>query len=133
VHAPVSNAWLYVDGALINDETGAVDDFDMEVSYYSGQDSDGSWTEGATTAASYIPSVPPGRYLLRLQPQWEPGQAPPEYDVTVRTRVPRFPYALLAMVAVGVWPALLVWKWFRFEVARWSESDHPWVSSSEEE
>ena len=133
VQAPVNNSWLYLEGALINEETGAVDDFDVEVSYYHGQDSDGSWTEGGTTATRYIPAVPPGRYLLRLEPQWEAGMAPPEYQLTVRNRVPRFPYALLAMVAVLAWPLLMTWRWFRFEVARWSESDHPWVSSSEDE
>jgi hypothetical protein len=132
VHAPVSNSWLYLDGALINEETGAVDEFDMEVSYYFGSDSDGSWSEGSTSATRFVPSVPPGRYLLRLQPQWEAGQAPPDYDLTVRSQVPRFLYAFVAILAVLAWPALALWKWFRFEVARWSESDHPWISSSEE-
>jgi hypothetical protein len=128
----VSNTWLYLDGALINEETGAVDEFDAEVSYYSGSDSDGSWSEGSTTATEYIPRVPPGRYLLRLEPQWEAGRTPPEYQLTVRSRVPRFSYTVLAMLAVLVWPVLLSWRWFRFEVSRWSESDHPWISSSEE-
>ena len=77
VQAPVSNSWLYLDGALINEETGAVDAFDLEVSYYYGRDSDGSWSEGDTTATRYIPAVPPGRYTLRLEPQWEGGHAPP--------------------------------------------------------
>jgi hypothetical protein len=132
VVAPVSNSWLYLDGALINEETGAVDEFDVEVSYYYGRDSDGSWSEGSKSATEYIPRVPPGRYLLRLEPQWEAGRTPPEYQLTVRSRVPRFSYAVLAMLAVLVWPVLLSWRWFRFEVARWSESDHPWISSSEE-
>jgi hypothetical protein len=131
VQAPVSNSWLYLDGALINEETGAVDDFDVEVSYYTGSDSDGAWSEGGTVSTRYIPAVPPGRYLLRLEPQWEPGKPAPDYQLTVRSRVPRFPYALLAMLAVMVWPLLATWRWFRFEVARWSESDHPWVSSSD--
>jgi hypothetical protein len=133
VQAPVNNSWIYLEGALINEETGAVDDFDMEVSYYHGSDSDGSWSEGATTSTRYIPAVPPGRYLLRLEPQWEAGTAPPEYTLTVNSRVPRFPYALLAMIAVLAWPLLVTWRWFRFEVARWSESDHPWVTSGGED
>ena len=130
VQAPVSNSWLYLDGALINEETGAVDAFDLEVSYYYGRDSDGSWSEGDTTATRYIPAVPPGRYTLRLEPQWEGGHAPPDYELTVRSRVPRLLYAAVAAAAVMAWPLLLLWKWFRFEVARWNESDHPWTSSS---
>ncbi len=133
VSAPVANSWIYLDGALINEDTGEVDDFDVEVSYYFGRDSDGSWSEGGTSATRFIPAVHPGRYTLRLEPQWEAGQAPPtDYTVTVKSRVPRFTYAFLAMLAVVLWPVLLSWKWFRFEVARWSESDHPWVSSSED-
>jgi uncharacterized protein DUF4178 len=132
VQAPVNNSWLYLDGALINEETGAVDDFDLEVSYYHGQDSDGSWSEGGVLATRYIPSVPPGRYVLRLEPQWEAGQRPPYYQLTVRNRVPRFSYAVLAILAVMAWPLILTWRWLRFEVARWSESDHPWVTSSED-
>lgn len=131
--APVSNSWLYVDGALINEETGAVDEFDVEVAYYSGYDSDGAWSEGGQSATRYIGSVPPGRYMMRLAPQWEARRAPSAYDVAVRSRVPRFWHACLAMLALFAWPLLALWRWFRFEAARWSESDHPWVESSSEE
>jgi hypothetical protein len=134
VHAPVSNSWLYLEGALINEETGAVDEFDLEVSYYSGTDSDGSWSEGSTTSARYIPTVPPGRYTLRLEPQWESGQRPPgRYDLTVTSRVPRFYHVFLAALALLAWPAGRLWRYLRFETARWSESDHPWVESSDDE
>ncbi|HET7747332.1 MAG TPA: DUF4178 domain-containing protein, partial [Vicinamibacteria bacterium] len=131
--APVSNSWLYVDGALINEETGAVDEFDVEVAYYSGYDSDGAWSEGGQAATQYIGGVPPGRYVMRLAPQWEARKAPAAYDVTVRSRVPRFWHAFLAMLLLFVWPFLSLWRWFRFEASRWSESDHPGVESSSEE
>jgi len=133
VQAPVSNSWLYLEGALINEETGAVDEFDLEVSYYSGYDSDGSWSEGSTTEARYIPTVPPGRYTLRLEPQWESGRPPPpSYALTVTSRVPRFYHVFLAALALLAWPAGRLWRYFRFETERWSESDHPWVESGEE-
>jgi hypothetical protein len=128
VDAPVSNSWLYLDGALVNEETGAVDEFDLEASYYSGRDSDGSWTEGSTRAVAYLGHVPPGRYVLRLAPQWEPGKMPGGYDFTVRSRVPRFHYVLLAALVLLAWPLLLAWRAFRFEMQRWAESDHPMVS-----
>ena len=130
--APVSNSWLYVSGALINEETGRLDDFDLEVSFYSGRDSDGAWTEGSTSATSYVTRIPPGRYSMRLEPQWGPGTAAPAYTVTARNRVPRFTHVVLAWMLLLIWPALATWRWFRFEVQRWSESDHPWMESSEE-
>ncbi len=128
VDAPVSNSWIYFDGALINDVTGAVDEFDLEVSYYHGVDSDGSWTEGGTRGMAYIGHVPPGRYVLRLAPQWEAGKMPAGYEVAVRSRVPRFYQLLLAGLALVLWPLLVAWRAFRFEVRRWSESDHPMVT-----
>jgi hypothetical protein len=128
VNAPVSNSWLYLDGALINEETGAVDEFDVEVSYYFGRDSDGSWTEGGTRGLAYVGHLPPGRYVLRLAPQWEAGKMPSGYDFAVRSRVPRFHYVLLAALALLAWPLRMAWRALRFEMQRWAESDHPMVS-----
>ena len=129
VDAPVANSWLYLDGALINDETGAVDEFEIEVSYYYGSDSDGSWSEGGRSGRAYLGHVPPGRYVLRLAPQWENGKMPPGYEVAVRSRVPRFYQLLLAALALVLWPLALAWRAFRFEVRRWADSDHPMVTS----
>jgi hypothetical protein len=131
VNAPVSNSWLYLDGALINEETGAVDEFDLEVSYYFGSDSDGSWSEGGPRGLAYVGHLPPGRYVLRLAPQWEAGKMPSGYEVAVRSRVPRFYQVLLAALALLLWPALLAWRAFRFEMQRWAESDHPMVTEGE--
>jgi hypothetical protein len=132
VQAPVSNSWLYLEGALINEETGAIDEFDLEVSYYSGVDSDGSWSEGSTSATRYIPAVAPGRYTLRLEPQWGDSRTPPSgYSLTVSNRVPRFTHLFLAALALLAWPVLRLWRYLRFETQRWSESDHPWVESSD--
>jgi hypothetical protein len=52
--------------------------------------------------------------------------------VTVRNRVPRFYHLFLAALALMAWPALRLWRYFRFETERWSESDHPWVESSDD-
>jgi hypothetical protein len=129
VDAPVDNSWLYLDGALINEETGEVDEFDAEVEYYHGTDSDGSWSEGGTAAYRYVSAVPPGRYVLRLGPQWEPGKNPGSFSVRVRSRVPRIYQALLAGLAVCAWPLLVAWRHVRFESRRWAESDHPMFES----
>jgi hypothetical protein len=124
--APVANNWVYVEGALINEQTGEMDDFDAEVAYYHGTDEDGSWSEGEQTAHTYLASVPAGRYVLRLQPQWEKGNVPASYEVTLTSRVPRLYQAVLAVLALGVWPLIVAWRRMRFESERWSESDHPW-------
>jgi hypothetical protein len=129
VTAPVNNSWLYLDGALINEETGGLDEFDAEVSYYAGYDSDGSWSEGGTTGYASIPAVPPGRYVLRFSPQWQAGLQPTGYDIDVRSRVPRFGQLFLAVLLLFVWPLLTSWRSFRFNAARWAESDHPYFQT----
>jgi hypothetical protein len=131
VSAPVTNSWIYLDGAVINEETGAVDEFEVEVSYYTGRDSDGAWTEGSRTSRAYLGRIPPGRYVMRLAPQW-PGKPPDKYELTVRSRVPRFYQVVLASLAILAWPVFLAWRSFRFEMERWAMSDHPWVTEDDE-
>jgi hypothetical protein len=133
VHSPVMNSWLYLDGALIEEDTGVIDEFDVEVSYYTGKDSDGTWTEGSQTSRAYVGRVPPGRYVVRLAPQWGGSAVPGGYEVAVTSRVPRFYQVVLAALAILSWPVLLGWRAFRFEMQRWAESDHPWVSQGEDD
>ena len=124
--APVRNSWLYLDGALINPETGSIDAFDLEVSYYFGRDSDGAWSEGSTSKKRFIGSVTPGKYILRLAPQWQAGKQPDQFAVRIRRNVPRFYQAFLAILAVAAFPVLLAFRQLAFESRRWAESDHPW-------
>jgi len=131
VRAPVNNSWLYLDGALIDEQTGNVEAFDIEVSYYHGRDSDGAWSEGGQSSTRYLGSVAPGEYVLRLAPQWQKGKTPGRFEVAVKSRVARLSHAFLAVLAIVAWPAIVGWRHFRFEMQRWSESDHQWVTSEE--
>jgi hypothetical protein len=56
----LANNWVYISYALINEETGQAFDFGREVSYYTGRDSDGTWTEGGSGDTATIPAVPSG-------------------------------------------------------------------------
>lgn len=129
VEAPVSNSWLYLDGALINEAAGVFTPFDMEISYYSGSD----WKEGSTRVRRYLGSVAPGTYELRFSPQWDPKLPPGSYEVTVSARKPRLLHLLLATLLVMGWPLILAWQGLRFEHQRWSESDHPMFKTLEED
>ncbi|HET7343260.1 MAG TPA: DUF4178 domain-containing protein [Methylomirabilota bacterium] len=121
VSTTVANSWVYVNFALINDVTGVARSFGREVSYYSGRDSDGSWTEGSNWDRVYLPSVPAGTYLLVVEPE---GPYAVAWRVRLTRDVPRplwlwLALGLLTMPAVAMWIAHL-----RFEGRRWSESDH---------
>ena len=132
--ANVDNSWIYLNYALISQETGQAWDFGREVSYYHGYDSDGSWTEGSRKDEVVIPSVPSGHYYLRIEPEVDPKHPPLVYTVLVRRDVPVpgiFGVAFLALLLPAV---AITWRSISFERARWAESDHPpiHIGNSEE-
>ena len=123
--APVNNHWIYLNYALINQDSERAWDFGREVSYYHGYDSDGSWSEGKLNDTVVIPSVPPGHYFLRIEPEVDPSLPLVPYTVEVRRDVPVFGIYGIAFLALLV-PALVIsWRAYTFERSRWSESDHP--------
>src|SRR5579872_4437827 len=79
----VNNNWIYLNYTLINDDTGQAYDFGREASYYSGYDSDGSWSEGSRNDSVMLPGIPAGHYYLRIEPEGERGHEPVVYTVTV--------------------------------------------------
>ena len=123
--APVSNHWIYLNYALINQDTEQAWDFGREVSYYSGYDSDGSWSEGSRHDSVVIPSVPAGHYYLRIEPEVDPTLPQISYSVQVRRDVPVFGIYGIAFIALFVPVLIISWRAYTFERSRWSESDHP--------
>ena len=125
VHADIRNDWIYLSMALINDETGQTFDFAREVSYY--VDSDGS--EGSRDNRVVIPSVPAGRYYLRIEPEMVTGALSTRYEISVRRDVPIYSYFWIAAALLLIPPIV---TWFRsnqFEARRWRESDYRPVDS----
>jgi hypothetical protein len=132
--ANVDNSWIYLNYALIDQDSGQAWDFGREVSYYHGYDSDGSWTEGSRKDEVVIPSVPAGHYYLRIEPEVDPRHPPLVYTVQVRRDVTvpgLFGVAFLALLIPAI---AITWRSMSFERARWAESDHPpiHIGSSEE-
>jgi hypothetical protein len=128
--ANVSNAWIYLSMALINDDTGTAYDFGREIGYYFGSDSDGAWSEGSQSDAVYLPHVPAGHYYLRVEPE---GTVPATYLVQIYRDVPRWWMFLVTVGLILIVPAVVLWKKRSFEYKRWSESDHPMGSGGEDD
>ena len=126
----VDNSWIYLNYALINQDTGQAYDFGREVSYYHGYDSDGSWTEGSRSDSVAIPSVPPGTYFLRVEPESDSGHGTIHYEITAKRDVPQFSFFGIALLALLVPAALITWRSINFEHLRWAESDHAPIESS---
>src|SRR5580698_4916472 len=122
--ANVNNNWIYLNYALINQDTGQAYDFGREVTYYHGYDEDGSWSEGSTRDSVAIPSVPPGNYYLRIEPESDFGHGTITYWITVSRDVPQMSFFGLAFLALLVPAGLITWRSLNFEHLRWAESDY---------
>jgi hypothetical protein len=130
-HANLSNSWLYLNLALIDESSGHAYDFGREISYYFGRDSDGSWSEGSPDDEATLPAIPAGRYYLRVEP--ENGGDPISYSIGVYRDVPRWKFFVLAALALLTVPGYLFWRQRYFEIQRWAESDHPIVTVSSDD
>jgi hypothetical protein len=121
VETNVRNNWIYFDLALINVATGTALNVGKEVSYYSGTDSDGPWTEGSPTTRLLVPRVEAAEYYLRVEP--EGTGAPVTYTLRLRRDVVSLlPYGV-ALVALIIAPVVVTLRAAAFEKARWKESD----------
>jgi hypothetical protein len=130
IRTDLSNNWAYFNFALINEQTGQAYDFGREVSYYFGRDSDGDWAEGGPGDRVLIPTVPPGRYYLRVEPEMDPANidrrrtVAMSYELRLRRDVPAYGYFWIAGLLLLIPPAVTTLRAAGFERARWAESDY---------
>jgi hypothetical protein len=129
--SPVDNTWVYVEGDLINEETGLVQAFSMPIEYYHGVDGGESWSEGSRTPEMHLSSLPAGRYSLRLEVQWERWQQPVALTVKVEQGVPRVLHMFLVMLFISILPILVGFYYISFNKRRWEDSDYSPFQSSE--
>ncbi|MFN8010118.1 MAG: DUF4178 domain-containing protein [Holophagaceae bacterium] len=121
--SPVDNGWLGIEGALVSEQSGAVELFEVQSSYYHGVEDGESWSEGSRKDAVYLSSLPPGSYMLRISPAWE-GPVPPvrEFTLEIRSGVMRWLYVWLAFFGILIPPLLKLFQSMSFEGRRWAES-----------
>jgi len=120
----LSNNWAVFNLALINEETGQGYDFGKDVSYYSGRDSDGDWTEGSRRESVTVPQVPSGRYYLRVEPEMDASGGMMKYTLRVRRDAPHVGWLLVALPFLLIPPVVTTLRSAAFEGARWAESDY---------
>jgi hypothetical protein len=130
ISTTLSQSWAYFTLTLVDEESDGSRTFGREISYYFGRDSDGAWTEGASWDRVWLPSVPPGRYVLIVEPE---GPQPFNYRVRLTRDVPRPLFVWLAIGGLGLPPLVFWWRQWRFETRRWDESDHPMSGSSSDD
>jgi hypothetical protein len=124
----LNNQWAFFGYSLINAETGETWDVGREIGYYYGRDSDGDWTEGSREDVVIIPTVPSGRYFLRVEPEGDANMRV-NYRIALRRDVPMFSYYMVAGLLLILPVIVLGWRTFSFEHSRWQESDYAGGSS----
>jgi Zn finger protein HypA/HybF involved in hydrogenase expression len=122
--ANVDNNWLYIEGDLINEETGLIQQFELPIEYYYGVEDGESWSEGDREQTVYLPALPEGKYTMRLEAQWENWNqsAPPQFSVRVEQGAPRLTNLLIVLVVLSVIPLLFAWRHLQFNRRRWADS-----------
>jgi hypothetical protein len=121
-NAPVSNSWADLDVDLVNEQNQEIESVNVPIEYYSGSDSDGSWTEGSQTQDATLSSLPAGKYTLRVEGTWQNFQQPINVTVKVEQNVSRGVNFCCAFVVLAILPILGLIRKFMFESRRWSES-----------
>lgn len=129
-YIPVSNSWAEVEVQLVNRDSGQRFAGHNAISYYSGYDSDGSWTEGSQQGGVMFYDVPPGDYHLELNGELA-AEANHALDDAVTLNASEAPFSnlLLCWIFLALLPGFVMLRRSHFEVQRWSESDHPMVTS----
>ncbi|MEP6833113.1 MAG: DUF4178 domain-containing protein [Gemmatimonas sp.] len=131
IETNLDNNWMYLNLALIDETTGQALDVGRQVSYYYGQDSDGSWTEGSRNDHFRLGSVPSGKYILRVSPEGdEMEKGVVTYKLLIKRDVPSYLFYGIAFLVLILPAGLASAPQMSFEQRRWSESDHAPVSSS---
>jgi hypothetical protein len=129
----VQNSWVYLEGDLINDETGVVQSFPIDISYYQGVEDGESWSEGGQKDSAYTSALPAGRYILRLEGQWERWQQPATVSIRVEQNVTHGFNLILALIVLSLVPIGMGIYHISFERRRWSESMFDESGSSDDD
>jgi hypothetical protein len=133
VNAPLNDNWLDVGLQLVETSTGETRAGNVSLSFYSGYDSDGAWSEGSRSGSADFPAIEPGRYLLRLSPETDARAPALPFSLQVEAGGLFWSNFIASLLLVAAYPAWLLLRRHSFEKSRWSESDYsPYGSSSSE-
>lgn len=130
----LTNSWVELNLTLVDKDTGQAFGATREISYYEGTDGGESWSEGSRDDEVVFPRVPPGTYYLTVDADL-PADRPAGTSGTLEVvrDAPVWSNLLLAIGFLALFPIYTRWRWASFEVRRWAESDHPKVSSANDD
>ncbi|MGI9416560.1 MAG: DUF4178 domain-containing protein [Geminicoccaceae bacterium] len=121
IRAPVNNNWVYYDVTV--SETSSDQEIlslGKEISYYTGRDSDGYWTEGSQRAKALFKVPAAGDYEIEITPAEAGGRVPPlTASLYEQVLVKRYAVTLLILSILA--SLALPFARHRFEKRRWHD------------
>lgn len=119
------NGWAGLAVSLIEEESGRSEDLDMEVSQFSGYSDGEAWREDHRDVEKRLGALKPGRYVLRVEPQFDSSYLRPS---ALRLEVAQGAFLWapfwLCLFALVLPPLIWLLLHYSFEARRWAESDH---------
>jgi hypothetical protein len=132
LQANVTNNWFETIVEVVNEDTGEEYEYDQGVEFYSGYDSDGSWTEGSRTSDRRIAKLAPGKYHLNITTNTQTN-APMDFALKISQGNVSWGNYLFALFLIGLFPLFYIMRSQNFEKSRWSQSDYsPYWSGSDD-
>ena len=120
--AAVNNSFADLDVDLVNDQSQELESVNVPIEYYTGTDSDGSWSEGGQSQDATLSSLPAGKYTLRVEGTWtNTAQAMP-VSVKVEQNVVRGVNFICALLILVIVPVIGLIRKISFESSRWKDS-----------
>lgn len=115
----LSNQWIYLDAAVVDEQDRAIVDFSLETSYYSGVEGGERWSEGHNRDYAMFRIDEPGDYRLLLLGQYgDLGTAPPA-TIRIESGAVLMRYYLVGIVFCLIWIAAVKIPYWAFEAKRW--------------
>jgi predicted RNA-binding Zn-ribbon protein involved in translation (DUF1610 family) len=131
LESPIYDDWMVVDATLTDRITGRTWNDVKEISYYTGMDSDGSWSEGSQTASIRFDGLEKGEYLLELEIDRDPAkQDRLDLRVNVKRNKGSIAWFFLAALVLILFPITTIFRSMGFESRRWADSDHGSTSTN---
>lgn len=122
VEAQLDNGWLSLDGDLINEETGDVQPFDLNLEYYHGYEDGENWSEGSQSNSTSLSALPAGKYTLRLEGHWDKQTRPVSFHAVLSQSGSNSGHCVLIFLAISLLPCVVLIMKFMHHSGRWKES-----------
>lgn len=123
IYAPVDNSWFEVGATLVNAENGNEYSIEQGVEYYHGYTDGENWAEGGRNETAYLSSIPSGTYFLRIDGIRDAGvtgyDKVPSFHVKAKYDVPMFRNLVFTILALLLYPTIVIWVSNNVERNRW--------------